>query len=519
MSAVKNNNAGNKVIIVGAGPGGLSAGMLLAHAGYQVEIYERKYTVGGRNAAIRLGDFTFDTGPTFLMLLEVLEELFTITGRSIDDYLDIRDIDPFYRLKFFHKDIEFFPTRNRQKMREHIASVFPGDEENYEKYLKKEAVKFEKLFECLKIPYHSPLHFLRKRFIRAIPEFNIGKTLYQKLSEYFIHDEMRISMTFQAKYLGMSPWQCPGAFTILSFIEHNGGVHHTIGGLNKISEAMAEVIEEEGGKIYLNTEVAEIIISDKTARGVRLTDGQEVGADYVIINADFAYAMTSIVNKKDRKKYTDQDLSKRDYSCSTFMLYLGLGKKYDIPHHNIFFADDYKTNVETIYGKKTLPEDISFYIQNPSVIDPTLAPEGKSSIYVLVPISNTTANIDWEKEKQGFRDLVIQKIKNRTELKDIEEFIEAEKIITPKDWEDTYNVYRGATFNLSHKLTQMLYFRPHNKFQECSNCYITGGGTHPGSGLPTIYQSGRIAANLIIQDHKMGLAINYQDIFTNNHKD
>jgi phytoene desaturase len=320
-------------------------------------------------------------------------------------------------------------------------------------------------------------------------------------------------MSFQAKYLGMSPWECPGAFTILSFIEHDGGIYHPIGGLNKISNAMAKVIEENGGQINLSTEVAEIIVEEKQAKGIRLRDGAEVRADYVIINADFAHAMTSIVNRRDRKKYTDEDLKRRDYSCSTFMLYLGLDKKYDLPHHNIIFADDYHKNVEEIYVEKTLPVDPSFYVQNPSIIDPTLAPPGKSCIYVLVPVANNTSAIDWENQTAGFRKLIIDKIKEKTEMKDIDEHIEVEKIITPVNWEKDYDIYNGATFNLSHKLTQMLYFRPHNKFEEFSNCYITGGGTHPGSGLPTIYESGRIVANLIIQDKLMGIGIKYKDVF------
>ncbi len=506
------------MIIVGAGPGGLSAGMLLSHEGYDVEVFEKQSEVGGRNAPIKLGDFTFDAGPTFLMMTSVLKELFSITGRNINDYLEMKEIDPFYRLKFKNKNIEFFPTRNRAKMLEHIKEIFPGDEKNYEKFLRKEGIKFDKLFECLKIPYHSPLHFLRKRFIRAIPEFEIGKSLYRKLSDYFEHDEMKISMTFQAKYLGMSPWECPGAFTILSFIEHDGGIYHVTGGLNRISHAMADVIKENGGNIHLESEVEEVLAENKKARGIKLKSGEMIYSDYVIINADFAHAMTNIVSKKNRKKYMDRDIERRDYSCSTFMLYLGLDKKYDLPHHNIIFADDYKKNVEEIYKEKSLSQDPSFYLHNPSAIDTTLAPEGKSAVYILVPVANNTSKIDWDKEKKAFRDLIIKKIKEKTEIKDIERHIEVEKIITPHDWEKEYDIYNGATFNLSHKLTQMLYFRPHNKFEEFDKCFIAGGGTHPGSGLPTIYQSGRIAANLIIKEDTIGLGINYKDEFENNIK-
>jgi phytoene desaturase len=486
-----------KLVIVGAGPGGLSAGMMLSSAGYQVDIYEIKDKVGGRNAAIKIDGYTFDTGPTFLMLPRLLEEMFEATGRDIKNYLDLKEIDPLYRLKFTNKNIDFYPTRDRQQMLKNIKECFPGDEKNYEKFLFNESKKFNRLFKCLQIPYHSLFHFLRIRFIKAIPDFEIGKSLHQILAKYFKNEDMQIAMAFQAKYLGMSPWECPGAFTILSFIEHSEGIYHPIGGLNKISEAMAKVIKENGGNINFKSEVKEILVEDKKAIGIKLTNGKEIKGDHVIINADFAHAMTNIVSKENRKKYTDENLKNRDYSCSTFMLYLGLSKKYDIPHHNIIFADDYHENVKEIYNSKELSKDPSFYIQNPSIIDPTLAPKGKSALYVLVPVANTTSKIDWGKEKAAFRNLIIKKIKEKTELKDIEKYIEVEKIITPMEWKNDYNIYNGATFNLSHKLTQMLYFRPHNKFEEFENCYLVGGGTHPGSGLPTIYESGRIAANLI----------------------
>ncbi len=501
-----------KVIIIGAGPGGLTSGMLLAHNGYDVQFFEKNSYIGGRNGKISQNGFHFDIGPTFLMLPDVLQDVFKFTGRSLSDYCELKEIEPLYRLRFKDKK-DFFPSRDMEYMLKQIKDIFPGDEVGYTKYMEKEKIKFERVFNCLKIPYDSLIHFARPTFIKALPKLNLKSSLHGRLSKYFNHDEMRISMTFQSKYLGMSPWRCPGAFTILSYIEHSGGIYHPIGGLNKISEAMAKVVEEEGGKIHLSTPVKEVIVENGVAKGVILQNGKKIMSDYVIINADFAHAMTNIVNKKDRKKYTNEDLAARDYSCSTFMLYLGLDKKYDIPHHNIIFADDYKVNVSEIAETKILSKDPSFYLQNASATDPTLAPEGKSALYVLVPVPNNKSNIDWNKEKESFRRLIFDKIKQKTELKDIEEHIEFEKVITPYEWEKDYGVYKGATFNLSHKLFQMLYFRPHNRFQEFKNCYLVGGGTHPGSGLPTIYESGRISANMIMHGGELGIGYNYKDMF------
>ena len=488
-----------KILIVGGGPGGLTAGMLLAHKGYEVHIYEKDKQLGGRNAPIRLGPYVFDTGPTFLMMVQVLEEIFSECGLDLHKHLDLKKIDPLYRLRF-HGNRDFFPTGNEEKMLQEIERLFPGDSGNFLKYKENEGKKLDRVYPCLTHPYLHWYDYFNRNFLRALPCLDALSSVYKRLSSYFQHEDLRIAMTFQAKYLGMSPWQCPATFTILSLIEHRWGIFHPIGGLNAISAAMGKAIQNAGGHIHLETPVKKIVIENRTAKGLLLTNGQTVLGDSVIMNPDFAWAMSNLVDASDRKKYTDQKLSQLQYSCSTFMMYLGVDKQYNIPHHNIIFAQDYRKNVNEIVTEKCLSNDPSFYIQNPSLIDPTLAPKGHSALYILVPTPNRTAPIDWEKEKIPFRNKILALIREKTELTDLDAHIAVEKVITPLDWEKTYHLYQGATFNLSHIISQMLYLRPRNRFEEFAKCYLVGGGTHPGSGLPTIYQSGRIAASLIQQD-------------------
>ena len=183
------------------------------------------------------------------------------------------------------------------------------------------------------------------------------------------------------------------------------------------------------------------------------------------------------------------------------MMYLGVYKVYDIPHHTIVFADDYRSNVDAIFRGDRLTDDISFYIRNSAVTDKTVAPEGHSALYVLVPAPNLRGEPDWEKEKAAFRENVISKLESRGGMPDLRQHIVEEKVLEPNDWQDSYNCYDGATFNIAHNMSQMIIWRPHNQFEEIDQCYLVGGGTHPGSGLPTIYESGRIAANLISRKH------------------
>jgi len=489
------------IAIVGAGPGGLTSAMLLAARGFDVTVFEQKAQVGGRNAALKLGSFVFDTGPTFLMLKPLLDEVFEEAGRRSSDYLEFKQLEPMYRLQYNDAFIE--PTTDRESMRAQIDRLFPGNPGGLNKYYHVEKKRFDLMYPCLQKDYSSLKTIFQKDLWRALPHLSLGRTLMDVLGDYFKQEQACLAFTFQAKYLGMSPWECPGMFGLLSYIEHAFGVFHVTGGLSEISEAMAKVTKEHGGKIRLNTRVKRLILEGRTARGVELESGEIFPADEIILNADFAHAMTHIVPSGARKKWTPSALTKKKFSCSTFMLYLGLDKIYDMPHHTIVFANDYKQNVADIFKTKRLSQDVSVYIRNASINDSKIAPKGKSALYVLVPVPNQTGGIDWVKEQAAFRKLVLKTIQDKTNMKDLEKHIEVEKIITPANWESDYSVYNGATFNLGHNIMQMLYFRPRNRFEEFKHCFLVGGGTHPGSGLPTIYESGRISANLISKYHRV----------------
>lgn len=485
------------IVIVGAGPGGLTAGMLLAHAGHKVTILEKDKVVGGRNQPIKLGPYTFDTGPTFLMMKFVLDEVFAETGRKTKDYLETVNLDPMYELHY--PDLVFAPSSNKKKMIATFKKQFPDEVEGLMRFYEKETERFGKMFGCLRIPYSKKTSFLKRQFIRAIPYFKIPRSLYGNLASYFKDERLRLSFTFQSKYLGMSPWECPAAFTIIPYVEHKFGVYHVIGGLNKISEAMAKVVKEEGGKIKLGTGVKKLIIKDGKATGVKLKNGKTILADEVIINADFANSVSKMIDKKHLSTWHPRKLQKKRFSCSTFMLYLGLDKTYRKLHHNtIVIPNNYKSFINNLFKNRKVTEELAFYIQNASVTDKTVAPKGHSAMYVLVPVPNNRSKINWTKNKEAFTEKVLNQMIDRLNLKDLRKHIKQKKIITPTDWEKTYNVHLGATFNLAHNLDQMLYFRPHNKFQDVKNVYLVGGGTHPGSGLPTIYESGRISAKMIL---------------------
>ncbi|RZN61776.1 NAD(P)/FAD-dependent oxidoreductase [Methanonatronarchaeum sp. AMET6-2] len=487
--------------IVGAGPGGLSAAMLLASHGFSVEVYEREEEIGSRSSCIEENGYRFDVGPTFFMMPFILEEIFGECDKNLHDYVDLIELDPYYQLVFADGQ-KLTPQNDFDAFRNSIEEMSPGDGEGFDSYMKDNKKKMDRVLPVLQRDYGSHLSLLSKEVLSLLPVLRPTTSLWEDLGRHFSDDRIKVAFTFQSKYLGMSPFNCPSMFTILPYIEYNWGIHHVKGGLCNLSRAMAQAFEEMGGEIHLDTEVTELLVENREAVGVELEDGEKKKHDEVIVNADFAWAMKNLLSDRERKKYTDKKLDEMGYSCSTYMIYLGLDKTYDhLEHHNIFITEDYKQNFREIESQKVLPQEPSFYVANPAKTDPSMAPDGHTALYVLVPIPNLKADIDWTEERDNYRELVFELLKNEAGLEDIEEHIEFEKIITPQEWQEDYNVEYGATFNLAHNLGQMLSLRPRNNFEEYKSMWLVGGGTNPGSGLPTIYESGRITADLITKKY------------------
>jgi len=335
------------------------------------------------------------------MMQFILREMFEEAGRNVDDYLTFKPLDPLYCLKFDDRDI--LVSADHDKMRAQIREHFPGQEKGLETFLHHERKRYEYLLPCIKKDYSSLRSLMCTPLFKALPYLSLGRSVFQNLGRYFGDEQLKLSFTFQSKYLGMSPWKCPAFFTMLPFIEHEWGVFHVIGGLNQISQTMAKVVEEEGGKIFTSTPVESLMIDKGTVTGVTLTNGETFFADHVIVNADFAHAMSNLVAPGILKKYSRENLQKKDYSCSTFMIYLGVDKRYDMHHHTIVFAKDYRTNMNNIFEKKVLSDDMSFYVQNASVTDPTLAPKGNRRSIFWSPCPTALLPLTGQRKKNTSR--------------------------------------------------------------------------------------------------------------------
>jgi phytoene desaturase len=363
--------------------------------------------------------------------------------------------------------------------------------------------KFARFAPFLEQPFESWIDLASPDLLKLMPILKPWRSLDAELGTFFSDERIRLAFTFQSKYLGMSPFRCPSLFSILSFLEYEHGVHHPIGGCGAVSAAMARIAGELGAEIRYGEPVEGLEFSGRRITAVRTASGTHP-ADATVVNADFARSMTRLVPDRLRRRWNDRRIASRRFSCSTFMLYLGIDGRYDdVAHHNIYLSENYRENLADIEHRHVLSRDPSMYVQNACVTDPTLAPRGTSTLYLLIPVTHRHPNVDWRREGPRYREVALDQME-RIGIRGIRDRIRYEKMLTPDDWQEGYEIYRGATFNLSHDLGQMLHMRPHNRFEDVERMYLVGGGTHPGSGLPVIYSSARITTDLLLDDLGIG---------------
>lgn len=495
-----------KALIVGAGPGGLAAAINLAGLGFEVTVVEKEPTPGGRMRGLDLGDYQVDTGPTILQLPQVLEALFLRAGKRLQDYVTLKQLEPNTRIHFWdgtHLDTSTDPARMREALGKldarHPAAFDRWMIESKEKY----QVAYEK-FICTRadsLAYYAPW-----RLISTL-RFKPWQSLYAHLDSHFHDDRVTYAMSYPSKYLGLHPTTCSSVFSLIPFLELQFGVWHVMGGFRSLSRGMARCAEDLGAKFRYGASVEEVLVENGRSSGVRLVGGERLEADVVVINADLPYAATRLIKPEVRAgtRLSDSTLEKAKYSCSTFMLYLGLDRRYDeLPHHLISLSNAARrTDAAALEDHSADLEDPPFYVCNPTPTDPSGVPAGHSSLYVLIPTPNTARPVDWRTVEQQ----LVAKVPRWLEkvgLKDVERHIRASRVFTAETWRDDFNVFRGAVFNLSHNWTQLGPLRPKVKSPDVDDLYWVGGGTHPGSGLLTILESANIAADYLSQRSGQG---------------
>lgn len=494
-----------RVIVVGAGAGGLAAAIRLQHAGYDVALYEKEPLVGGKMNRISEQGFTFDVGPTIVMMPELYREVFELAGRNPDDYIPLRKVEPMMEISFGPDERLRF-TNDLAALTAQLEAVSEEDAQGYLDYLATLYRRYRVAKDnFLQRPFRGPLDFYNPKSLVAGLKLHTFGDAYSSVARYVHDDRLRKALAFQTLYIGISPYEGPSLYMIIPMIELLYGVWYMPGGMYALAEGMGRLFTELGGELHTETPVERIAIEDGRAVGV-VAGGELFRADAVVCNADFPYAMRKLVaDERARGKYTPEKIDAMDYSCSCFVLYLGLDKRYpDTAVHSIRFAPDFERNIADIFDDERFPDDPSFYCYAPTSLDPALAPEGMQTLYVLVPVPpRSDRSPAWTpQEVAACREKVLGLVERETPYTDIREHIAFERIYTPHDFEERFNAERGATFGLRPTLLQSNYWRPHNKAQACEGLYFCGSSAHPGAGVPIVLLSAKLAAEELMADDR-----------------
>lgn len=486
-------------LVIGAGPGGLAAAINLASLGLQVTIVEKEPIPGGRMRGISFDGYESDTGPTILQLPEVLESIVARSGKKLSDYVTLKRLEPNTRIHFWD-GTALDTSTDLERMKASLAKLDPKHPARFDAWLAEGKAKYAVAYEKFICTHADSLAYYAPWRLLDTLRFKPWQTLYRHLDGFFHDDRVTFALSYPSKYLGLHPTTCSSVFSVIPFLELQFGVWHVMGGFRALSRGLQRCAEELGAKFRFNAPVAEVTTDGTRVTGARLENGETLTADVVIINADLPYAATKLIRPELREgtRLSNDSLERAKYSCSTFMMYLGLDRRYDeLPHHVISLSEAArKTDRASLEDHHLDLDDPPFYVCNPTPTDPSGAKDGHSTLYVLVPTPNTSRHSDWDSATREL-EARIPKWLEKVGFKDVQKHIRASRSISAREWRDDFNVFRGAVFNLSHNWTQLGPLRPKVKSPHLDDLYWVGGGTHPGSGLLTIMESANIAADYV----------------------
>lgn len=482
-------------VVVGSGFGGLAAAIRLGARGYRVTVLEKLDAPGGRAYVHRQDGFTFDAGPTIVTAPFLFQELWALCGRRLADDVDLRPVDPFYRIRF-HDGSVFDYTGNAAAMRAEVARFAPSDVAGYERLMAASETIFKIGFEQLgHVPFGSLMDMAR--IAPDLVRLGGFRTVFDMVRRYIRDPRLQIVFSFHPLLIGGNPFTTTSIYTLIMFLERRWGVHFAMGGTGRLVSGMVDLIRGQGGAVRCDAEVAEILVRDGVAGGVRLASGEAVAADIVVSNADAAWTYRHLVPGRWRRRWTDRRIERARHSMSLFVWYFGTDRQYpDVAHHTILLGPRYRGLLEDIFERKVLAEDFSLYLHRPTATDPALAPRGCDAFYVLSPVPHLDSGTDWASRAEPYRRAIARQLE-ATVLPDLASHIVTSRMTTPQDFQDRLHSYRGAGFSLEPVLTQSAWFRPHNRSEEIDRLFLVGAGTHPGAGLPGVLTSARVLDQVV----------------------
>ena len=486
-----------KIVVIGSGFGGLAAAIRLQARGMRVTLLEKNAKVGGHAYQLVKDGYTFDMGPSIITAPDLIQRLFECAGARMEDHLDLVKLDPFYRI-YFHDGTSLDYTDDGKQMKQQMERFNTMDAGNYDRFM----AHAHQLYDAVITDGLGATAFDLPTMLSFLPRALRLRALmpaYDFVKRYFEDPRHRFTFSFHPLFIGGNPFRAPAVYLMIPYLEKVGGVWFCKGGMYSLVRALEGMFKRLGGVVETDAEVEQIVVENQCAKGVIAKKFYE--ADAVISNADLVHTYSELIESEHRSKWSDKRLRKTQYSMSAFLLYLGVKKTYpQLKHHTLILSERYKGLVTDIFDNKVLPDDFSMYLHIPSRTDPSMAPEGCESMYVLIPVPNLESGTNWEKAKKAYTDKVLTFLEDDFGLTDLKPSIEVLETFTPLDFKKQRNNHLGSAWGVEPKLTQTAYFRPHNRSEDIKNLYFVGASTHPGAGVPGVLLTAETTVQLVTND-------------------
>lgn len=473
-------------IVVGAGVGGLGIALRLSHRGHRVTVLEKTSAIGGRNRREKVGDCLFDGGPTLLMMLDPFRKLFADVGENFDSMVPITLCEPSYRV-FFADGTRFDGTSDRKKMTENIRRMSGDrDADRYPAFMRELQTLYEESIpHFVRKNYRSLWDFAEPSQLRRVISNHMLSNLAKRIEKKFDDPKLRMIFSFQTMYLGLSPYDAPWVYATLAYMEYGEGIFYPQGGLGSISDSIAELAKRRGVEIRTDAEVVAI-----ENNSVLLKSGESLQADIIVSNADLPYTQRKLQKSPSSRRLR--------YSCSAHLMYIDY--EGDLPgfeHHNVLFGSNFKENLDLLFHKLEVPTDPAFYVCISKRSEPSLAPEGRINLFILIPVPNLECPFTEEK-RDALEASVFERLKSEAQFDPCR--IRAIKRREPQDWQNELNLEKGAAFGISHDLFQSAFMRPQNYCPENQSLYYVGASTVPGNGLPMVLISAELVEQRLMEN-------------------
>lgn len=488
-----------KALIIGAGIGGIATSLFLSQNGYEVDVYEKNSTAGGRCGMATKDGYRFDLGATMMLMPEVYRDVLSSLGISMDEEMGIKKLEDIYTV-YFDDNTSLAFTRDRSRMRDQLEKLEKGSSKSEQRYVDRGYRMYRIAFDNL----------IGRNFLRFFDFFRLKNVvLLVRLKTYLRHSSyikrffksghLRMAYTFQNIYVGQSPFSSPALFSMIPAAELSEGSYFPVGGMNSIVTRLMEKAEANGVRFHFNKPVSAISVNGRRVTGVQFADGTSADAEIIIANADLPYVYRNLLPKR----FKTWRIRKMKYSCSALAFHWGVDKQYpQLGQHSVFLSDDYKQGLRKIFRDKSMNDRPSFYVHAPARTDVTASPAGCDSLSVVVGVGHVDDGKvqNWNEITDKARKYVLGRLADAG-MEDLDKHIRVEFTATPVMWEEAYNISKGAVFgSLGHNIMQMGYFRPHNRDNRYRNLYFTGGSTHPGNGIPMVLLSSRLVTERILKE-------------------